>query len=156
MRGKQAKRRKIKPDAVYNSVLVSRLINNLMKGGEKAMAEKIVYKSFDNIKKDLKKEPKEVFESAIENIKPKLEVRPRRVGGVNYQVPMQVPEYRQESLAIKWLVTGARNRRSKEEFMDALKDEILEAYKETGFAIRKRDEVHKMAEANKAFAHFQW
>jgi small subunit ribosomal protein S7 len=124
--------------------------------GKKRLAESLVYESFDIIKRDTKKDPLEIFEQAIGNITPQIEVRPRRVGGVNYQVPTPVPEHRQQSLAIKWLVSGARSRRSKEEFAQALADEIMDAYKKTGFAFKKKEDVHKMAEANKAFAHFQW
>ncbi|MFC1780398.1 30S ribosomal protein S7 [Patescibacteria group bacterium] len=156
MRGKQAKKRKVQPDAVYNSTLVSSLINNVMKSGKKSLAEKIVYQSMELLEKDLKKKPLEILENAIENVKPKLEVRPRRVGGVNYQVPVPVPDHRQLSLAIKWIVAGARARRSKEEFFTALAAELKDAYKNTGFAIKKMEDALKMAEANKAFAHFQW
>ncbi len=156
MRGKQAKKRKTKPDAVYNSKVVASLINNVMLDGKKVVAEGIVYKSFDILKKDLKKKPLDIIETAIENVKPKLEVKPRRVGGVNYQVPMPVSEQRQLSLAIKWIIQGARARRKKEEFCEAFAAEIKDAYKNLGFAVKKREDMYKMAEANKAFAHFQW
>lgn len=156
MRGKQAKKRKIKPDTTYNSVLVSKLINNVMLRGKRALAEQIVYKSMDVLEKDIKKKPLEILERAVENVKPQLEVRPRRVGGVNYQVPVQVPEHRQLSLALKWIITGARARRSKEDFGVALAGELKDAYKSTGFAVKKKEDARKMAEANKAFAHFQW
>lgn len=156
MRGKQAKKRKTRPDAVYSSIVVSKLVNNVMLSGKKSLAEHHVYKSMEVLEKDMKKKGVEVLETAIENIKPKLEVRSRRVGGVNYQVPMPVPEDRQLSLALKWLVSGTKARRSKEEFYEALADEIRDAYKKTGFAMKKKEDMHKMAEANKAFAHFQW
>jgi small subunit ribosomal protein S7 len=156
MRGKQAKKRRVVPDAVMGSILVSKLVNNVMQGGKKSLAETIVYKSLDLLEKDLKSKSLEILEKAIENVKPKLEVRPRRVGGVNYQVPMPVPEHRQVSLALKWIVAGARSRRKKEEFQVALADEIKDAYNNTGFAMKKKEDMHKMAEANKAFAHFQW
>jgi small subunit ribosomal protein S7 len=156
MRGKSAKVRKVKPDAIYNSTLVSSFINNVMKDGKKSLAEKVVYKALDALGKSTKKKPLEALENALENVKPKLEVRARRVGGVNYQVPTPVPDHRQQALSVKWIVEGARARRSKEEFSKALADELLDAYKKTGFAFKKREDTHKMAEANKAFAHFQW
>lgn len=156
MRGKQAKKRKTKPDAIYNSVLVSKLINNVMLDGKRSLAENIVYQSMGVLGDDMKKKPLEVLENAIENVRPSLEVRPRRVGGVNYQVPMPVPEHRQTSLALKWIVAGARGRRKKEKFHVALTDELKDAYKNTGFAMKKKEDMQKMAEANKAFAHFQW
>jgi small subunit ribosomal protein S7 len=156
MRGKQAKIRKILPDAVYSSTLVAKFVNNLMLSGKRSVAEKIVYKSLENLEKDLKMKPVEILEKAIENAKPKLEVRPRRVGGVNYQVPLPVAESRQLALAIKWIIRGARDRRKNEEFNVALAQELKEAFHNTGFAVKKKDDMHKMAEANKAFAHFQW
>ena len=156
MRGKKAKRKETKPDAVYNSVLVAKLINNVMQDGKKNLAEKIVYQGLEEAGKELKKKPIEVLETAVENVKPKLEVRSRRVGGVNYQVPMPVTDHRQLSLALKWIVNAARDRRKKEEFYKALKEEIKDAFKEEGYAIKKKEDTHKMAEANKAFAHFQW
>ncbi|MBN2016515.1 30S ribosomal protein S7 [Candidatus Dojkabacteria bacterium] len=156
MRGKQAKERKAQADAVYNSAIASKLINHVMVGGKKNLAEKIVYSTMDLLKKDLKKEPLEILDVAIENVKPKLEVRPRRVGGVNYQVPVPVSDTRQLSLAIKWIVSGAKARRKKEKFYIALADELKDAYKNSGFAAKKKEDTHKMAEANKAFAHFQW
>jgi len=156
MRGKQAKKRKIEPDAVFQSTLVSKLINKVMLHGKRTLAERMVYKSFEQLKNTVKKDPLEVFEKAIENITPQIEVRPRRVGGVNYQVPVPVPEHRQVSLALNWLVSGARSRRSREEFFVAIADEISDAYKKSGFAYKKKEDVQKMADANKAFAHFQW
>lgn len=156
MRGKSAKRREVKRDAVYGSRLVTRFINTVMKDGKKSLAEKIIYKSMEALEKDLKKKPLEILEEAIENVKPRLEVRPRRVGGVNYQVPVPVAEDRQLALAIKWIIKGARDRRKKEEFSLALSDEIKDALKKSGFAYKKKEDTHKMAEANKAFAHFQW
>jgi len=156
MRGKQSKSRKVEPDAVYKSILVSKFINNVMQRGNKSLAESIVYKSMDVLEKELKAKPLEILEKAIENVRPKLEVRSRRVGGVNYQVPMPVPEVRQTSLAIKWIIAGARGRRKKKEFYSVLSEELKDAYKNTGFAIKKKEDMLKMAEANKAFAHFQW
>lgn len=156
MRGKSAKNRKLQPDAVYNSIIVTAFINNVMLDGKKTIAEKIVYKSLEFLKKDLKKKPVEILEKVIENVKPKLEVRSRRVGGVTYHVPMPVREARQLSLAIKWIIAGARDRRKNKDFCATLADELKDAYNSTGFAIKKKEDMHKMAEANKAFAHFQW
>jgi len=156
MRGKKAKIRKIYPDLKYNSVLVTKFINNVMEQGKKMTAEKIVYTSMVKAAKELKKEPLESIEKALDNIKPSLEVRPRRVGGVTYQVPLPVPESRQLSVAIKWIIEGARQRRKKEKFEDVLALEIIDAYKGTGFAMKKKEEMHKTAEANKAFTQFQW
>ncbi|MDD3648367.1 MAG: 30S ribosomal protein S7 [Candidatus Dojkabacteria bacterium] len=156
MRGKQAKKRKLKPDAIYESTLVNRLITAVMKDGKRSVAEKIVYSTLEDLEKELNKKPLEILEKAIDNVMPRLEVRPRRVGGVNYQVPAPVPEHRQLALAIKWVINEARARRKKETFAKALSIELIEAYKGTGGAMKKKEEVHKMAEANKAFAHFQW
>ena len=156
MRGKQAKKRKLEKDVLYNSTLVTKLINHVMKDGKKSLAEKIVYKSIEEAGKETKKKPIQVLEDAVENVKPRLEVRSRRVGGVNYQVPMPVSEHRQLSLAMKWIVDAARDRRKKEEFYVALKNELKDAFKSEGFAVKKKEDTHKMAEANKAFAHFQW
>lgn len=156
MRGKRAKERKIKPDAIYNNLIIAKFINNVMQKGKKPQAEKIVYSALDIVSKELKQKPIEALEKAIENAKPKLEIRPRRVGGVTYQVPLPVQEGRQTSLAVKWIIQGARDRRKKEEFYLALAEELRDAVKGTGFAIKKRDEMHRTAEANKAFAHFQW
>ena len=156
MRGKSAKKRKVNKDAVHNSILITKFINNIMKDGKKSLAEKTVYKSLEVLEKDLKKKPLESLEQAIENVKPKLEIRARRVGGVNYQVPMSVAEERQLALALKWIIAGAKERRKKEEFYIALADELKDALKKSGYAYKKKEDTHKMAEANKAFAHFQW
>jgi small subunit ribosomal protein S7 len=156
MRGKSAKKRTVKPDVVYNSTVVERIVNNIMRGGKKSVARRIVYDALESLEKDIKKKPIEILEKAVNNVQPSLEIRPRRVGGVNYQVPTPVPEHRQLALAIKWMIEGARSRRSKESFSQALADELRDAYKGTGFAMKKKDDTEKMAEANKAFAHFQW
>jgi small subunit ribosomal protein S7 len=156
MRGKRAKKRQVTPDAVYNSGVVTKFVNKVMRDGKKAVAFKAVYSAMEKAAKELKIKPIEAIEKAIENVGPKIEIRPRRVGGVNYQVPVPVEEGRQLSLAINWIVTGARARRKKETFSQALADELTDANKNTGFAIKKKEDTHKMAEANKAFAHFQW
>ncbi|MBU0975212.1 MAG: 30S ribosomal protein S7 [Patescibacteria group bacterium] len=156
MRGKQAKKRKLRPDAIYESVLVTRLITAVMRDGKRSVAEKVVYSTLEKLEKELKKKPLEILEKAIDSVMPRLEVRPRRVGGVNYQVPAPVPEHRQLALAVKWIILEARSRRKKESFEKALATELIEAYKGSGGAVKKKEDVHKMAEANKAFAHFQW
>lgn len=155
-RRRRAIKRVIPPDTKYNSVLVSRLIDVVMKCGKKTVAEKIVYGAFDEIvNKNPTANPLEVLQRAIDNAKPRLEVKPRRVGGATYQVPVEVPPDRQISLAMRWIVDFADNRKGIP-MRQALAAEILDACQGQGNAIRKRDEVHKMAQANKAFAHFRW
>jgi small subunit ribosomal protein S7 len=157
MRGKRAERRKLEADPIYSSRLVHRLINRLMEDGKKGVAQKIVYRTFDKIK-DSGKDPVETFDTAIKNVAPKMEVRPRRVGGASYQVPMEVRGDRRESLALRWIVEFAKNRPSTEykSMVDKLAAELMDAASGTGPSIKKRDDVHRMAEANKAFAHFRW
>lgn len=152
------KKRILPPDPIYNSRLVTRLINRVMKDGKKTVAQKQVYKAFELIAQKTKKNPLEIFTKALDNIKPTMEVRPRRVGGAAYQVPMPVRGDRRESLAIRWLVLYARQRPNSEyhHFYEKLAAEILDAFKNQGGAVKKKEEVHKMAEANKAFAHFRW
>ena len=159
----RVEKKQIQPDPIYQRPQVAKLINKLMVSGKKSLAQKIVYEAFKLIaQKD--KDPLATFELALENITPKMEVRPRRVGGASYMVPMEVRGLRRQSLAISWLVTAARNRSSKE--VEQLKNkplmivklatEILEAAQGTGKAVSKKEEMHRMAEANKAFAHFRW
>jgi len=146
----------LKPDSRYNSKLASKFINCLMWDGKKSVAKKIFYDAMDSIDKNVKdKEPLEVFEQAINNVKPKVEVRSKRVGGANYQVPMQVSSKRQQSLAIRWILQSIRSKSGKpmSEFLAA---ELTDAYNKTGASIAMRENVHRMAEANKAFAHFAW
>ncbi|ACX52623.1 ribosomal protein S7 [Ammonifex degensii KC4] len=147
--------REIDPDPVYGSKLVAKLINKVMRDGKKSIAEWICYGAFDLIREKTGKDPVEVLEKAIENVKPVLEVRPRRVGGATYQVPIEVRPERQVSLAIRWLVEYARQRQGKS-MIEKLAAEILDAYNGTGGAVKKRDETHRMAEANRAFAHYRW
>ena len=155
-RRRQATKRSIVPDAKYHSTLVSRLVSTVMVSGKKSLAEKIVYQSFDTLsEKNPSSSPLEILQKAVDNAKPRLEVKPRRVGGATYQVPMEVPNDRQLSLALRWLVDFADARKGTP-MKDALASEIMEAYQGQGNAIRKRDEVHKMAQANKAFAHSRW
>jgi len=152
------KKRTLPPDAIYQSRLVTRLINRVMKDGKKTIAQKQVYKAFELIKEKTQKKPLEIFTKALENVKPTMEVRPRRVGGAAYQVPMPVRGDRKESLAIRWLVLYARQRPNSEyhHFYEKLAAEILDAAQNQGGAVKKKEEVHRMAEANKAFAHFRW
>ena len=155
-RRRQAVHRPITKDAKYDSTLVTRLVNTVMERGKKSVAQRIVYGAFDElIAKNPATNPLEVLQRAVDNAKPRLEVKARRVGGATYQIPLEVPSDRQFSLALRWLVDFADGRKGIP-MKQALAAEILEAYQGQGNAIRKRDEVHKMAQANKAFAHFRW
>lgn len=155
-RRRQATKRPLSKDAKYNSTLVSRLVNTVMKSGSKATAQKIVYGAFEElVVKNPASNPMDVLQRAVDNAKPRLEVKARRVGGATYQVPLEVPTDRQFALALRWLVDLADARKGVP-MKQALAAEILDAYQGQGNAIRKRDEVHKMAQANKAFAHFRW
>jgi len=149
---------RVKPDPVYQHLLVAKLINKVMRDGKKQLAQKHVYRAFDLVKKKLKKDPLEVYLEALEKVKPRMEVRSRRVGGAAYQVPMLVRGKRQESLAIRWLVNAARQRPNREyhTFWEKLAAEIMDAYKGEGGAVAKKEEVEKIAEANRAFAHLRW
>ncbi|MCZ0718050.1 30S ribosomal protein S7 [Aerococcus kribbianus] len=148
-------KRDVLPDPIYNSKLVTRLINRIMVDGKRGVAATILYNAFDMIKEETGNDPMEVFEQALENISPVLEVKARRVGGSNYQVPMEVRPERRQTLALRWLVNYARLRG--ENTMELrLAREIMDAANNTGAAVRKREETHRMAEANKAFAHFRW
>ena len=155
MRKRRAEKRDVLPDPIYKSKVVTRLINTVMKSGKKGTAEKILYGAFDQIKTRTGREPIEVFEQALENIKPALEVKNRRVGGSNVQVPIEVSEERGQTLALRWLVNYARLRNGKT-MVDNLANEIIDAANETGGAVKKREDTHRMADANKAFAHYQW
>ena len=153
-RGQIAKR-DVLPDPLYNSKLVTRLINSIMLDGKKGVAQKIVYDAFDIIKEKTGKEPLEVFEGSMENIMPVLEVKARRVGGATYQVPIDVRPERRQTLGLRWLTTYSRNR-SERTMKERLANEIMDAVNSTGASYKKREDTHKMAEANKAFAHFRW
>lgn len=157
-RSKRVKKRILPPDPIYQSRLVTRLVNRMMGDGKKTVAQKQVYQAFDLIEKKTKKNPLEVFTQALENIKPLVEVRPRRVGGAAYQVPIPVRGERKESLAIHWLIQAAQARSNKEyhHFYEKLAAELLDALNKEGRAVKKKEEVHRMAEANRAFAHFRW
>jgi small subunit ribosomal protein S7 len=154
-RRKRAVKREIPPDPVYKSPLVEKLINYVMWDGKKTLARRIVYKAFEEIQKKTGKHPLEVFEKAMENVKPLMEVRPRRVGGATYQVPMEVRPERQIALSLRWIVNFARERPERT-MIERLANEILDAYNNRGGAVKKKEDVHKMAEANKAFAHYRW
>ena len=153
-RGQIAKR-DVLPDPLYNSKLVTRLINSVMYDGKKGVAQKIVYDAFDIVKEKTGKEPLEVFEAAMENVMPLLEVKARRVGGATYQVPMEVRPARRQTLALRWLTTYSRAR-GERTMAERLAAEIMDAANNTGASVKKREDMHKMAEANKAFAHFRW
>ncbi|RKD22744.1 30S ribosomal protein S7 [Ammoniphilus oxalaticus] len=148
-------RRDVLPDPIYNSKLVTRLINRLMVDGKKGVAQGILYQSFDVIRERTGREPLEVFEEALKNIMPVLEVRARRVGGANYQVPIEVRPERRTALGLRWLVQYSRNRGEKT-MQERLAAEILDAANNTGASVKRREDIHKMAEANKAFAHYRW
>ncbi len=147
--------REIPPDPVYNSVLIQKLINKVMLNGKKSIAEKIVYSAMEIIRERTKQNPLEIVEKAVQNVTPLLEVRPRRVGGATYQVPIEVSPRRGLSLALRWIVRAARERKGMP-MKERLANEILDALNNTGGAIKKKDETHRMAEANKAFAHYRW
>ncbi len=150
-----AVKREVLPDPLYNSVVVTKLINQVMKDGKKSIAQSIVYSAMQNAGEKVKDEPLNVLNTALENIKPKLETKARRVGGANYQVPMEVSADRQQTLAIRWLVMCARKRNERN--MDVkLGAEIADAFNQAGGAVKKRDDMHRQAEANKAFAHYRW
>lgn len=153
-----SKPREIFPDPVYKNIMISKLINRSMLDGKKSVATKNVYDAMEKIKEDTKQDPVSVFEKALENIRPTMEVRPRRVGGAAYQVPMPVRGPRKESLAIRWLIFSARSRSNAEykTFANKLAAEIMDASKGEGGAVAKRLEVERVAEANRAFSHFRW
>ena len=153
-RGQIAKR-DVLPDPIYNSKLFTRLVNNIMLDGKKGTAQKIVYGAFDIVKEKTGKEPLEVFEEAMENVMPQLECKTRRVGGANYQVPMEVRPERRQTLGLRWITLYSRQRNERT-MKERLANEILDAVNSTGGAVKKREDMHKMAEANKAFAHFRW
>ena len=155
MRKNRAPKREVLADPMYNSVVVTRLINRVMLDGKRGVSTNIVYGAFKQIEEATGNNPLEVFETAMENIMPVLEVRARRVGGSNYQVPVEVRPERRTTLGLRWLVTIARNR-GEHTMQDRLAKEILDAANHTGAAVKKREDTHKMAEANRAFAHFRW
>lgn len=148
-------KREVLPDPVYNSPLVAKFVNALMWGGKKSTAESILYRSLDKIKEKTQEDPLKIFKKAIDNIAPKVEVKSKRVGGANYQVPVEVTAARRNALAMRWLVQYARGRGEKT-MIDRLAGEILDAAQAKGNSVKKREDVHRMAEANRAFAHYRW
>ena len=155
-RRRQATKRPLIEDAKYHSALVTRVVNTIMQGGNKSIAQRIVYGAFDTIaEKNPQTSPLEILQRAVDNAKPRIETKARRVGGATYLVPLEIPPDRQHALAVRWLVDFADARKGTP-MKQALASEIMDAYQGQGNAIRKRDEVHKMAQANKAFAHFRW
>ncbi len=150
-----AAKREVLPDPIYNSQLLTKFINNMMWDGKKSVAESIMYDALEQIREKTQDDPLKVFKKAIENVKPKVEVRSRRVGGATYQVPVEVSQHRGTSLSIRWLINYSRSRGEKT-MMDRLASEIMDAAAGKGNSIKKREDTHKMAEANKAFAHYRW
>ncbi|MFN4189673.1 MAG: 30S ribosomal protein S7 [Pseudothermotoga sp.] len=155
MRRRRAEVREVSPDPVYQDILVAKLINKIMWDGKKSVAQHVVYDALEYVKEKSGKDPLEVFHKAVDNVRPVLEVRPRRVGGATYQVPVEVQEPRKTSLALRWIVAAARSKKGKPMSVK-LGEEILASYQGAGASIKKKEDVHKMAEANRAFAHLRW
>ena len=151
----RAEKREVLPDAKFGDRVVTKFMNNLMLDGKKSVAEGIVYGAFDRVEGRMKREPVEVFHEALDNIKPSVEVRSRRVGGATYQVPVEVRPERREALAIRWLITASRGR-NENTMEERLAGELMDAVNNRGTAVKKREDTHKMAEANKAFSHYRW
>jgi len=150
-----AEKREVLPDAKYGDRVLTKFMNNLMIDGKKSVAERIVYNALDRIEARAKRQPVEVFHEALDNVKPSVEVRSRRVGGATYQVPVEVRPSRREALAIRWLITAAKNR-NENTMEERLAGELLDAMNSRGSAVKKREDTHKMADANKAFSHYRW
>lgn len=155
MRRKKKIKREISPDPVYNNVMVAKFINQVMRRGKKTIARKIVYQALNIIKEKTKKEPLEVFDLALKNASPLLEVKPKRIGGATYQVPREVRGDRRLTLAMRWIIQAAKSRKRKS-MREKLAEELIEASENKGAAIKKKEDTHRMAEANRAFAHFAW
>lgn len=155
MRKRRAVKRDVLPDPVYNSKVITKLINQIMLDGKRGKAERIVYDAFDMIHERTSENANDIFKKAIENITPALEVKARRVGGANYQVPVEVDPIRAQALALRWLVNAVRSRGGKT-MAEKLANELIDASNNTGAAVKKKDDTHRMAEANKAFAHYRW
>ena len=154
-RRRRAEKRQILPDPKFKDLVVSKFMNNLMLDGKKSVSENIVYGAFDEIEKKVKRPPLEVFHEALENIKPAVEVRSRRVGGATYQVPVEVRSERREALALRWLISASRGR-NENTMEERLAAELIDAVNSRGAAVKKREDTHKMADANKAFSHYRW
>lgn len=148
-------KRKVEPDVRYNSLTVARFINRIMKYGKKSVATRIMYDALDIVEQRMKKPPLEVLDEAMKNVSPILEVKPRRVGGSTYQIPVEVPPHRRDSLAMRWILAATRNRSDKS-MAEKLAGELMDAARGTGAAVKKREDTHRMAEANRAFAHYRW
>ena len=155
-RRNSAVKKDVLPDPIYGNKVVTKLINQVMMSGKKGLAQRIVYGAFDIVKQKTGLEPLDVCLTAIENVKPMLETKGRRVGGATYQVPMEIRPERRQTLAIRWIVNNARKRTGERNMNEKLAGELMDAYNSTGASIKKRDEMHRMAEANKAFAHYKW
>lgn len=147
--------RPVLPDSRYNSTVVSKFVSRMMLDGKKSVSVRIIYEAFDTLKAKTEKDPLEVFLKALDNVKPMVEVKSRRVGGATYQVPVEIRDVRKEALAMRWIITAARNRNG-HGMAETLAAELLDAYNSTGTAFKKKEDTHKMAEANKAFAHYRW
>lgn len=154
-RRREAEKREVLPDPKFRNILVARFINSILKKGKKSIAEQIFYSALDRIEEKTKEDPLKVFKKAVDNSSPVLEVRSRRVGGATYQVPVEVASNRKTALSIRWLISNARGRTGKS-MSEKLSGELLDAYNNTGGAVKKKEDVHRMAEANKAFAHYRW
>lgn len=155
MRRRRATKREVLGDPVYNNKIVTKFVNKMMYDGKKSVAEKIIYASFKKIEEKTNEKGIDIFQKALENVKPLVEVRSRRVGGATYQVPVEVRSERQQSLSIRWILESTR-KRNERTMMDRLANELIDAANEKGSAFKKKEDVHKMAEANKAFAHYRW
>lgn len=155
MRKHRAERRVIEPDPVYDDIVINRIINKFMLDGKKSLAESVVYKALDKLAEETDENALSAVKESLDNVKPALEVRSRRVGGSNYQVPVEVDENRKLSLALRWLVEATRSRNERR-MVDRLASELIDAYNNSGGAVSKKEEVHRMAEANRAFAHYRW
>ena len=153
MRGKQAPKRKIKPDPKFNNISIARFINKIMKRGKKTVAQKVVYGSFEIISNKLKRDPIEVYEQALRNVSPSVEVKGRRIGGANYQIPVPVSAERRDALAMRWIIDAARAKKGKT-MGEKLAAEFIDASNNEGTAVKKKEDTHRMADANRAFAHF--
>lgn len=158
MRSGKISKKVLSPDPLYGSRLITRFINKVMKDGKKSTVQKVVYQALETIKEQTKQDPVIVFEKAIQNVSPKMEVKPRRVGGASYQVPIEVRGDRKEALSIRWIIAGAKSKPNKQfhSFSQKLASELIDAANGTGLAIKKRDDVQKTANANRAFSHFRW
>ena len=154
-RRRRAEKREINPDPKFQDVVLSKFMNNLMRQGKKSVAERIVYGAFDEIQRKTSQDPVALFHQALENVMPAIEVRSRRVGGATYQVPVEVRSERRQALAIRWIISAARSR-NESTMVDRLSGELLDAANNRGSAVKKREDTHRMAEANRAFSHYRW